>query len=122
MVNDISIERKKERKKEKKRKEEGERICNEKASLCVPREIFVYSPRLRSRDTSAILFGSYSQGVGAQDRKWFTRRGDLSRLCEFPPCSGLGPSGESGRSRCMVGHRIGDPISAFPLPGKVLSG
>lgn len=90
-MNDISIERKKKRK-------ERERICNEKArdqacEACTEEKVsftrLVYEPN-------------------AKERARKIESGSLLLL-------GLGHGGESGRSRCMVGHRIGDRRSRSRL-------
>lgn len=114
---------KKERKEKRKEKKENASVTRKREIKRV--KLFVYSPRLRSRDTSAILFGTYFQGVRAQDRKCFTRRGDLSRLREFPPCSWAWTQWRKW-SKPVHGRtsdrRSSKPISAFPIAGKVLSG
>lgn len=109
---------KKERKEKRKEKKENASVTRKREIKRV--KLFVYSPRLRSRDTSAILFGTYFQGARAQIIESASQGEVICRDCANSLLVlGLGHSGESGRSLCMVGHRIGDRrsrsrLSPFP--------
>lgn len=86
-MNDISIERKKERKKEKKRKEEGERICNEKArnQACVCQERFsftrlVYDPETQVRSYSEPILKELARKIESGSRGEVIYRGCANSL------------------------------------------